>query len=98
MIKVLAEEGFTPNKSLEITNLLNNYTILFTIDEFIRIEQQNDPSTDEYIQEFLSNLSEKYPYFNEAIKSEVENQKEDEAFQSGLIAILDGYELQKIAD
>ncbi|MFA1821906.1 TetR/AcrR family transcriptional regulator C-terminal domain-containing protein [Virgibacillus oceani] len=98
MIKVLTEEGFTPLRSLEITNLLNNYTILFTIDEFIRIEQQNNPSTDEYIQAFWSNLSEKYPYFNEAIKSEVENQKEDEVFQSGLIAILDGYELQKIAD
>src|SRR5690625_701042 len=54
MIKILSEEGFTPLKSLEISNLLNNYTILFTMDEFVQIEQQNNPSAHEYIQAFLS--------------------------------------------
>jgi TetR/AcrR family tetracycline transcriptional repressor len=95
MIKVFVKEGFTPLKSLEISNLLNNYTILFTMDEFIQIEQQNNPSAHEYIQGFLSSLSEKYPYFNQAIKSQAVNLQENEVFLSGIMAILDGYELAK---
>lgn len=93
MLKTLVEEGFTPLKSLEISNLLNNYTIQFTMDEFIQIEHQTNPSHHEYIQSFLSNLSEKYPYFTQAMSSQVEKSQEDEAFLSGLMVILNGYEL-----
>src|SRR5690625_474222 len=95
MLKILVEEGFTPLKSLEISNLLNNYTILFTMDEFIQIEQQSNPIHHEYIQEFLSDLSEKHTYFNQAIKSQIEKSQSYEIFLSGLMAILDGYELAK---
>mgnify|MGYP001210661087 FL=1 len=95
MIKILVKEGFTPLKSLEISNLINNYTILFTMDEFTRIEQQNNPAAHKHIQEFLSKLPEKYPYFYQAVKEEAENPRQNEVFFTSLMAILDGYERAK---
>lgn len=95
MIKILVQEGFSHLQSLEIVNVINNYTIMFTMDEMIQLEQQSNPSTQEYIQEFLSNLSEKYPHFHHALRSQVEKPNQYKMFLSGLTAILDGYEQSK---
>ncbi|GAA0360769.1 TetR/AcrR family transcriptional regulator C-terminal domain-containing protein [Bacillus horti] len=96
MLNVLIEVGFTPLKALEIANLINNYTILYTMDEALQMEQLSDPAFHEHIQGFFVSLKDKYPNFFQAMQEQVQNElsaQKNKDFVSGLQAILDGYEL-----
>lgn len=92
MLKVLIDAGFSPAKSLEIANLLNNYTIFYTMDAFMREEQQKDPSFQEQIQGFMAGVARHYPNFHQAMLEQVSHTSSGGEFQSGLLAILNGYE------
>lgn len=95
MLKVLTEAGFAISKALEIANLINNYTIFYAMDEFIRAEQQKDPAFHQQLQGFQASLAANYPYFHQAISLQMQDRDGESMFLSGLQAIIDGYEFHK---